>query len=407
MTNAHLNEGKSDIQKGYSEPNVLDTKSDPSNIKSAQQRRRRWTKLSIIPFVILPAILAIIYYSLIAADRYAVEVKFAIRSPSSVVPSDLLGLVSGTTSSGSTTSDSYIVTDFLKSREFLDKIEKRIDLRAIYNRPEADFLAKFDPANTKEEFVRYLENMIYMYFDTSSQIITLEVQAFTPEDAKLIAEEVLFLSGNLINEISEQARLDTVRSAEAELNRAETRLKKHRRALSVFRESEQDINPTSTVEAQQLLLSNVLGELTAAKTKMISIRRFLAEDAPSVNVLRSRIVALETQLEAQKSQLGGGNATGKQGDFQTLNTRIGAYEVLAVDLEFLQQAYVTSLASLEAARIEADRQQRYLASFVHPSLPEEAIYPHRILNTFIVAVLSTIFWGISVMIFYIVREHAT
>lgn len=374
---------------------------------SAQQWRRFWVYVTFVPCVVLPLALAALYFHSYAADRYAVEMKFAVKSPLSGGSSDFLGLMTGVNSSSSTTTDSYIVVDFIESQDLVQMLEDRIDLRAIYSKPADDMLMRFDPTLPKEDFAEYLARMVTVYYDVSSQIITVEVQAFTPEEAKAVAELVLKLCGDLVNDISERARLDTVRIAEEAVLRAENNLRDQRRKLAEFREHEQDIDPGRSVEAQNVLLGRVQGELADAETRMATLREFLSEDAPSVRYLQSQIDSLKLQLAEQKGKLGVGAIAGAQGDGITLTARVGAYEELSVDLEFLQNAYVSSLASLEAARLEADRQQRYLAAFVLPKVPEKAIYPNRVLNIFVVFIFALMAWGLAVMTIYIIREHAT
>ena len=41
--------------------------------------------------------------------------------------------------------DAIIVTDYIRSRALVDKLDKEIDLRAIFSRPEADFASRLDP----------------------------------------------------------------------------------------------------------------------------------------------------------------------------------------------------------------------------------------------------------------------
>jgi len=379
--------------------------------RPVQQKRtaRSWRRLilwlTFIPCVVLPVVLTVVYYAQYAADRYAAEIKFAVKSPVVGAPSDILGVVTGVSSSGSTTTDSYIVVEFIKSRDLVDALEQRLDIRRIYGSPKADFLMRFDATLSKEDFTDYLQRMISVYYDISSQIITVEVQAFTPEDAKAVAEQVLALCEELVNEISERARLDMVRAAEDAVTRAEADLRNQRRRIAAFREHEQDIDPTRSVEAQQVLLGRLQGALADAETRMATLRSFLSIDAPSIRVLQSQIESLRIQVEEQKAKLGVGKSGMDQSVAETLTSKIGTYEVLSVDLEFLQTAYVSSLASLGAARLEADRQQRYLASFVRPKLPEKAIYPHRILNSFMIFALSLMAWGITVTFGYVVREH--
>jgi capsular polysaccharide transport system permease protein len=151
------------------------------------------------------------------------------------------------------------------------------------------------------------------------------------------------------------------------------------------------------------------GQLASLRAQLDSLRGFLSEDAPSVRILKSQINAAEQQLADQRQRLGGGEivANPAAGSDNTLTSRVGTYEDLAVDLQFLQQAYVTALASREAARLEADRAQRYLAAFVKPATPQSATYPKRLQNILIFAGFAVMLWGIGVMIVYIIREHSS
>lgn len=384
---------------------VIELPKRPANTKA---RPRYWLRASFVLLVIVPIIASAIYFAFIASDRYAVEIKFAVRSPSGESGGpDLSGLMGGMSSGGITTVDSYMVTDFLQSRDLIDKLEERVDLRRMFDRDGIDYFSRFSRDRPKEEFVKYLKWRINPYFDNSSQIITVEVQAFSAEDAQLLASEVLALSGELINEVSERARLDTVRSAEEEVRRNETLLREHRAKMAKFREDGQDVDPTRSVEAQQQLLGRLESELSEKQTELATLLEFLNTEAPRVKFLDSEIAALEKQVERQRARLGaGGDPAGAGGDGgETLSQRVSSYEGLAVDLEFLQRAYVSSMTSLEAARLEADRQQRYLAAFVLPSLPEKAIYPYRFLNVVLIAVVAFMAWSITVLFGAIIREH--
>ena len=125
--------------------------------------------------------------------------------------------------------------------------------------------------------------------------------------------------------------------------------------------------------------------------------------------LKRQIAAMGQELESQRAKMGSGTQNGgaTQGTGPTLTSQIGVYEDLVVDLDFLQRAYFTALASREAARIEADRMQRYLAAFVQPSLPEKSLYPKRTSNILIFIAFATMLWSIGVMLVYVVREHSS
>jgi capsular polysaccharide transport system permease protein len=384
----------------------------------AQRRRRIFAWASFVMCVIIPTALAAIYWFHFASDRYAVETKFAVRSPSSTMPSgDLLSMMTTMSSAGSTSSDSYMLVDFIESRDLIDRLEDKIDLREIYNTDQADFLTRLPDNVTVEELQDYMGRWISIYFDTASQILTLEVQAFDPEGAREVSQAILSVADDLVNEVSEQARFDSMASAEREVARIEEQLQEHRRAMVAFRDERQDVDPEASAGAQIELLGQLEGDLAAARTRMNSLLNYLSDDAPTVRVLRNEIQSLERQIADQRERLGTGgsgnvtaNPDSPAADAEnglTLSERLGMYEGLSVDLEFLQQAYITALAAREAARLEADRQQRYIASFVRPSLPEESRYPKRVQNILVFVGFATMLWGIALMIVYVVREHST
>jgi capsular polysaccharide transport system permease protein len=81
-------------------------------------------------------------------------------------------------------------------------------------------------------------------------------------------------------------------------------------------------------------------------------------------------------------------------------------EDLVVDREFAGKAYVSALSSLERARGQAHRQQRYVAAFVRPTLPQEAFDPRRIVASVTVFAIALVPWALGVLIIYAIRDHA-
>jgi len=58
-----------------------------------------------------------------------------------------------------------------------------------------------------------------------------------------------------------------------------------------------------------------------------------------------------------------------------------------------------------AARADADRQRVYIASFVPPSLPEEALYPRRWRSLGVVALFAFAVWAIGSLTLQSIRDH--
>src|SRR5689334_25359002 len=99
----------------------------------------------------------------------------------------------------------------------------------------------------------------------------------------------------------------------------------------------------------------------------------MQDGAPSVKVLKARIRSLEAQQRVVARDLTDRDPNRDD----TLSRQLGSYEQLESERRFAEAAYQHALHGLDQARANADRQQVYIASFVPPSLPEEALYPRR------------------------------
>jgi capsular polysaccharide transport system permease protein len=59
--------------------------------------------------------------------------------------------------------------------------------------------------------------------------------------------------------------------------------------------------------------------------------------------------------------------------------RIAEYERLMLEREFAERTFVSALNSLEAARVDAQRQRLYLERISSPNVPDYAAYPYRLI----------------------------
>jgi capsular polysaccharide transport system permease protein len=375
-------------------------------VLTAQQWRARVRRISAFFCVIVPTILAAGYFFLIAANQYAVEVRFAVRGPQGAPSTDMLSMVTGVTAAGSTVTDAYILMDYLRSRQLLEELSKKIDFEEVFNSPRADFLTAFPVRKRSiERFVEYWKGMAHINFDTTSQIIVLEIRTFEPQHSKKLADEVLRLCENLVNRLSERSRNDALKMANAEVDRQEERMRRSAAAMRAFREKTQDVDPTKSAAAQIGRLSVFESQLSTELAKLATQQTWMNEKAPAIEYTKSKIAALEKQVEAERARLGQGTAPGQSGA-GTLSGAFEDYQTLLTEMEFAQKAYVLAQSSLEASRVSANQQQRYLATFVTPGTPQEALYPQRLVNTLIISALCFCIWFIGLMIVYGIRDHA-
>ena len=95
-------------------------------------------------------------------------------------------------------------------------------------------------------------------------------------------------------------------------------------------------------------------------------------DAKDQRVVQAdrRIDAIYRRIEAERN--GDGERRGARAPLPDV---VGDYEALRVDLQIASTAYTHSLAGLVAAEAEAQRQSRYLAPHIQPTMAQESLYP--------------------------------
>lgn len=354
-------------------------------------------KLSAILCIGLPTLLTIFYYGMIAADRYVTEVRFEVRGSGGHMP-DVLSAI-GIPGTGGAGGDAHVVQEYIGSREIIDTLQPKVDLRAVYARPEADWLAALDPDEPIEQVVKYWRKRVDVSYDMTTGITTLQVAAFRPEDAVSVARGIIDASEALVNRLSERSRRDAVALAETELARAEHRLGDARAALTRFRDASRTLDPARSAAARVGIISELEGELAKTQAELSAARSYLKPTAPIVVSLESKIVALKKQVQEERTRLAG--------DGGDLNSGlVSDYERLVVEREFAERLYTSTLTLFEAARADAARKQRYLVAFVQPQLPEYAEQPRRLLGILTVFAASLIAWGIGALGVAAVKDHA-
>lgn len=373
-------------------------------------KQKPWVLLSMLLCIALPTIVAGIYYVFIAADQYVSEARFAVRS-SKTQAADMFGMMTGLPSS-EVVSDSYIVTEYIRSRDMIEQLEQRLSLSVLYSDPDADFIARLGEDPTAEEMVDYWSRRVDVAFDSTKNTVSVKVRAFNPDDAERIASEIVSISRDLVNELSAQARKDAVKFAASEMARAELRVRGARDAMLDFRVAEKDFDPSLTAAATREIVGGLEKSRSELNAQLSTVSGYLSGDAPSVQMLKSRIAALDEEIARVESQISSSDAAGAADGAaaaapsdDALAHQVARYQALLLDQEFAEKAYATAQASLMTAQSDANREQSYLAVYMHPSIAEEAAYPRALLGILVVLIVSTVLWGVGGLAFLTVRDH--
>lgn len=395
-------------------------------VPAAEPRPRHWLALgSFLGLVALPLLLSAWYLWARAQDRYVSYVGFSVRTEEIGSALELLGGVAEF--SGSSSSDTDILYKFIQSPELVRRVNAQIDLREIWGRPGRswanaahDPVFAYNPAGilpslfgvearppegSIEDLTDHWSRMVKVYSDSGTGLIDLEVQAFTPEEARTIAQIIYDESSDMINRLSAIARADATAYAREELDQAVERLKRARQAITRFRNETQIVDPSASMQGQMGILSSLQSELAQTLIDLDILRQTARENDPRIIQTERRVQVIEERIETERRKLGIGQGNVQlQGESAFANL-VGEYESLAVDLKFAEESYTAALSAFDSALAEAQRKSRYLAAHVSPTLPESATRPDRPTLLGLVGLFTFLTWAILVLAIYALKDR--
>jgi capsular polysaccharide transport system permease protein len=369
-------------------------------VSDARPRRRHMVLLLIfLLWVVVPMAVSVWYLYAVAKDQYASHVGFSVRTEEVGSAIELLGGI--TELSGSSSSDTDILYEFIQSQQLVRSVNEQLDLVSIYSRPDDPVFSLGEDARI-EALSHYWERMVKIFYDRGSGLIEIRVRAFDPADAQAIASVVFSESSTMINQLSAIARADATRYAEEELAQAEERLKIANRELTAFRNRTQIVDPSADSQGQMGLLNSLQAQLAKAIIEHELLLQTSSRKDPRVVQEQRRIEVIQQQIHAERQRFGGQGLTGGVNPFSKL---LEEYQALELDRQFAEKSYLSALATRDAAITEAQRKSRYLATHIKPTLAETAEYPRRMMLLALMAGFLFVSWSIMVMVYYSLRDR--
>lgn len=369
--------------------------------RPATRQLRHWlTLVSFVLFVGVPSVGAGLYLMLVAEDQYASKVGFSVRREDTNSALDILGGL--TSMSGSSSSDTDILYEFIQSQKLVSDIDDALDLQAIWSNPASDFIFALEKDASIEELVAYWNRMVRISYGAGSGLIEVEVLAFSATDATQISQILFDKSSQMINQLSDIARQDAIRYALEELGEALERLKDARAVVTLFRNKNQIVNPEVDIQIQAGLLGNLQSQQAQVLIELDLLEGTVSESDPRLAQLTRRIAVIENRIREERKKLGVGGTANDGTAFADL---LGDYERLVVDREFAEKSYVSALANYDAALAESRRKTRYLAAYMQPTEAETAEHPKRFTLFILVSLFLFLIWSVLVLVAYSVRDR--
>ena len=365
-------------------------------VKEMLQRYR-----AFLLIVAMPTLLAALYFGLIASDQYESQADFVIRSSQEgrSAPTGLgqmLGL--GSALSG-VQNEAYGVADYLSSHDAVAALQKRLNLEAIFRRPGTDPISALGRnETTSEELLKYYRKQVSVHYEPTTGITELRVRAFRPEDAHAVASTLMQLGEQRVNDMNRRAYDASVASALRQFTDAQKEVTTTQIKLTSFRQSQGDIDPQESGAAQTKLVTELDGQVAAARAALATMRGTISSSSPQVVSQQQRLASLEAQLAAYRGRL--------SGNAGATAIRLGEFEKLRIQQKFAAERYQAAAALYEKAREDASRQQLFVARVVEANMPQQALYPKRLQIVATVALALLLVYAIGWLVVAGVREHS-
>ena len=373
-----------------------------STAHPARMRQRHWGLLAFFMLmVILPGAITAWYMYTRAADQYESDIGFGSRTENAASTFSFLGLGSLGGLGGSSSGDMDILYQFVSSQELVTRVDKKLDLRALYSKPKNDPLLTFPADGKIEDLVTFWGKMVVPSYDSSTGLMNIKIFAFDPVDAQKVASVVLDESASIINELSETAQIDATRYGQDSLVKAQDEMSKAQRELTAFRIKNNIVDPTDQLAGAGLVVNSLIQQLGGAEIDLDMLTGTVPDNDPRIAMLNRRVEVIQKRIAEEKSKVGG-LADPHSPGYATL---VADYQSLQMNFDFAQKAYLTALAAYDQAVNDAQHKTRYLATFVSPTLAESSGAPDRPLWIFLVSLIGFLTWASLAMIYYALRDR--
>lgn len=355
----------------------------------AKRRKRKlaimWVRLFV--FVFLPTIFAGVYYCVIATPMFSTRSEFVIQQ-AEPKGAGLGGLFSGT--QFATSQDSIAVQGYLQSRDAMQRLDTDLGFRAHFTQPNIDVLQRLAPDATSEAAYKLYRRNVKISYDPTEGLIRMDVIASDAQTAVGFSRALISYAEEQVDQLTKRLREDQMQGSRDSYSEAENSMLAAEQKLVTLQEKYRVLSS----EAEASLITQQIAALDTKLTQdKLSLAEMQANEEPNqarMTPLKQRMATLTSEIDALRAKL-----TQDGTDGLSLAQVQSELLLAKANVETRQLLMAQSLQSLETARIEANRQTRYLSISVNPVAPDEAAFPRAFENTM---VAMMIFAGIYLMI---------
>lgn len=369
-------------------PRVMDAAERAKSVMEIQmdiaRRRRRKSLLLLVRlafFVLFPTLIAGYYYYAVATPMYATKSEFVIQQADGGSGSGLGGLFAGTGLASS--QDSIGVQGYLTSREAMLRLDADEGFKAEFQNPEIDPIQRLEEGATDETAYKLYQRNVKIGFDPTEGIIKMEVIAPSPEVSARYSQVLIAYAEARVDNLTQRKREDQMQGAQESFQEAEQKWLDALAQKEELQIERQVLDPTGE---GSLLMGQISSLETLLQEQQLKEARLKNNSRPN----QAQLSAVQDEIEILTAQIA--DLRQKVNELARISGQLAEVETLVVTRAALMQQ---ALQQLETARVEANKQTRYLSTNVSPIPPDSPTYPRAFENTLLAFL---IFSGIYLMV---------
>jgi len=353
-----------------------------AKIKRGMIRRRRLRLLlltvRLLFFVALPSYLAGYYYYNIATPMYVVETQMSVQrsDPTTAAATGAMGL------SLPNTEDSTVVQGFLTSREAMQRLNTELGFMEHFQQPFIDDIQRLAADASLEAGFTAYKRAVQIGYDPTVGVIKMTVRAYDAETALAYSHILISYAEERVDEMSQRVRDDQMRGALASYDQAEAALLRAQQRVLELQEQRGVLSPDAEISSTMNLINNLNLQVETRRLALAEIIANSSPDSSRATVIASEIERLEARVGELRDTL-----TTSTGDGESLARISGEQRIAETELQTRAMLLQATLENREIARVQADRQVRYLNLAVTPVAPDVTTYPRKLENTLLAIVI--------------------
>ncbi|MDF1816360.1 MAG: hypothetical protein P1V20_29440 [Verrucomicrobiales bacterium] len=299
---------------------------------------------------------------------------------------------------GPSKQDAYTAINYIKSIDMIRFLnDLGLDLRGHFSNADRDWFYKLPEDASEQELHKYFQKRIDAHFDDAEGIVKLEVQAFDPEYAMLLAHALITRAGTYLNETNRTIAAERMKFVLDELEASEARLEAAQGDLIKFQNKNLVIDPVEETKAKLALIQELRTQKIMLRAKINDLTR-RSPHSPVISEYTSEYNSLDQEMIRESQTLTG------DGPDQMNQLNIN-FARLNQSLTFANLLYEQTLAVAEEIRVQSIQAHRFLIVIEKPFRPEEAAHPRRIYMSISVIFIGFLAIQLVTLLAQTVLEH--